>query len=510
MTRAKIFSKINEFFNSKLLFKLIIIIFIIEALWIALSASYPQAFDENFHFGLIKIYSHFWTPFLSSQPANGNAFGAVARDPSYLYHYLMSFPYRIFAHFFHNQVAQIIYLRIINIILFSIGLIFFYKIMLKTNLSKAFTNTSMLIFILIPIVPQLAGQINYDNLVFLETGLVCLLTLKAIDQLKNRVVDPKNIFSIIIISILSSITKFEFMPIFLAIAIYLIFIALKSFNYSILNILKNLQKNWQITSTVAKTLIVIFMIISLSLFIQRDGYNLIAYHTINPRCNKILSNTDCKSYSVWYHDYISHQLVTTHAINPKTNIIIYLGEWLYWIWYRLFFAVSGPVTDFANYPPLPLPSAGFIIITLVSLLAFIKLRAKLFNINNYVNLIILIILIYLTALIYEGWKTYQYTGVLELMNGRYLIPILLLGAIVAGHGINKLLTNHKLIKYGLTLIVILFFLQGGGILTFISRSNSDWLWNNQTIKKINKTAKHITKPIIVQGGKTYRSNIWFL
>src|SRR6185369_13463896 len=32
--------------------------FVFEALWVTFSALYPMAFDEDFHFGLIKLYSH--------------------------------------------------------------------------------------------------------------------------------------------------------------------------------------------------------------------------------------------------------------------------------------------------------------------------------------------------------------------------------------------------------------------------------------------------------------------
>jgi hypothetical protein len=35
-----------------------LIFFVLEGLWIACSAVYPMAFDEEFHFGLIKVYSH--------------------------------------------------------------------------------------------------------------------------------------------------------------------------------------------------------------------------------------------------------------------------------------------------------------------------------------------------------------------------------------------------------------------------------------------------------------------
>ncbi len=126
-------TRIRTFLGSRRFLWLVVGFFIFEACWIAFSAVYPQAFDEDFHFGLIQVYSHHWLPFLASQPAHANAYGAVARDPSYLYHYLMSFPYRLIALVVHGQVGQVIALRLINIALFASGLLLFRRVLLRTR-----------------------------------------------------------------------------------------------------------------------------------------------------------------------------------------------------------------------------------------------------------------------------------------------------------------------------------------------------------------------------------------
>ena len=99
------FGHISRILASRGLFLFTLCYFVIQSVWIALSAVYPQAFDEEFHFGIIKVYSHHWSPFLTKQPVGGNPYGALARDPSYLYHYLMSFPYRFIYLFTHNQTT---------------------------------------------------------------------------------------------------------------------------------------------------------------------------------------------------------------------------------------------------------------------------------------------------------------------------------------------------------------------------------------------------------------------
>src|ERR1700733_14621302 len=104
-------------------FILVLALFLVEAVWIAVSGRYPMAFDEDFHLGIIQIYAHHLSPFFASQPPNADAYGAVARDPSYLYHYLMSFPWRLITALTHNFVAQVIFMRMFSVAFFAIGLV---------------------------------------------------------------------------------------------------------------------------------------------------------------------------------------------------------------------------------------------------------------------------------------------------------------------------------------------------------------------------------------------------
>ncbi len=98
------------FLGSRTFFVITVLLFVVQASWIALSARYPQAFDEQFHLGLIRLYAQHWSPFLAHQPAGADVYGAMFRDPSYLYHYLFSFPYRLIAHFTHDETIQVIWL----------------------------------------------------------------------------------------------------------------------------------------------------------------------------------------------------------------------------------------------------------------------------------------------------------------------------------------------------------------------------------------------------------------
>src|SRR5688572_21436696 len=89
--------------------------FVFEALWVALSSVYPMAFDEDFHLGVIRLYADNFWPVLPEDAGSSGVFGAIARDPSFLFHWLMSFPYRLIGVFTDSQTATVIIMRLINI-----------------------------------------------------------------------------------------------------------------------------------------------------------------------------------------------------------------------------------------------------------------------------------------------------------------------------------------------------------------------------------------------------------
>src|SRR5579884_3649036 len=116
------------------------------------------------------------------------------------------------------------------------------------------------------------------------------------------------------------------------------------------------------------------------------------------------------------------------------------------MWYRSFFVINGPDSSYTNYPPLPFPAAGSLIVILASIWAIIKWRKKLINSSPYITFLLLISALYVVVLFADGYSTYRYTNVLELMNGRYLVPIILLLAAIAGTAIGFSLRRLKTYK----------------------------------------------------------------
>lgn len=487
-----------RFFESRRFYIFILLFFTFESVWIAFSAVYPQAFDENFHFGLIQTYSHYWLPFLQHQPPHANAYGAVARDPSYLYHYLMSFPYRFLALFLHSQTSMVIALRLINVGFFLGGLMLFRRVLMRVGLPKDITNVSLFLFVLIPIVPQLAAQINYDDLLFLMMAWICLQTFNLTDEIKRRKPRIKTILVLAITTILTTLVKYAFMPIALSIVIFLLAMAYRTYRHDLAALWLNLKQDFKKMSKLSLLGLSVGLLIAVGMFVERDGVNLIKYHAVTPDCAKVLSVKQCSAYSAWYVDYVRHQQVLIGSNSANESIVTYTGQWFYWMWYRLFFAVNGEASNFANTPPLPLPSIAAAVLAFAGAIGIIRWRSKLFKNNPYLVFLLLACVIYSLALFAKGYATYHYTATLENMNGRYLVPILLPIAAMAGLAFSFWARSSTVKKALVALLLVVLFLQGGGLLTFILNSDSTWYWPNHTVVKVNNDAQKLAKHVVVK------------
>jgi hypothetical protein len=223
----------------------------------------------------------------------------------------------------------------------------------------------------------------------------------------------------------------------------------------------------------------------------------------------VISVQQCSEYAVWIHDYLSHQSVRNHTVHVNPNPINYFLQWIYWLWYRLYFAINGPYHGFRNYPPLPLPAAAFAILFLSTVIATIAGGWRRIKSNPYLSFFALVVVLYGAILLSEGYKKYLDTGVLELMNGRYLLPILLPAAALSVTVLRPLFSKLGTAKPLIALVFIFCFLQGGGLMTFILRSDSTWNWDNRAVVHINNAARDILGPVIIDGPKTYSTPIWF-
>lgn len=494
----KITTLINTALSSSKFFPIVVGLLIVQAVWIAVSARYPLAFDENFHFGIIQLFSQQWGPFFTSTPPDSGAFGALTRDPSYLYHYLMSFPYRLIATLIHNESLQIISLRFINIAFFAAGLVAFRHLLSRLSIPRRLINFSLLMLILIPAVPFLAAHINYDNLLFLLIPVSLSLALSCSQRLRTGASFPILHFLLLIITLmLTSLVKYVFLPIAAAIVVYLLIVMVRQLGWR--QILPSVVRSFRGLKWPIQLALLVGVIVSGGLFIERYGVNIIQYRDIAPDCAKTETFEHCSQYGPWIRNYNYTQDMQLSLRSADLNFFYFSGLWVFDLLYRLFFAIS---YDYSNKPPLILPFSVALVVTVAGIVSMAMGGWAI--IRRYRSLLLPLgaTLLYGATLFYKNYQDYLTYGERVAINGRYFIPLLPIIFVFVGLTMHHMLQRLK--HFGpksqaiLAAILLALMLQGGGLLTFIVLSESNWYWQDSVVITVNQFVQMLISPLIVQ------------
>lgn len=475
----------------------IIAFLIVTSVWVAISSLYPMAFDEDFHLGIIKLYADVWNPFSFVQPSGPAPFGALETDPSYLFHYLMSFPYRLLAHFTTSETVIVIVLRFINVTLFVVAVILYRKVLLRAKVSPAITNTVLAVFVLIPVVPLLAGQINYDNLLMLIVAMVFLLAITIREKLVAKHELPAaSILWLVVLLLFTAVVKYAFLPIAVGVVFYLCY-----------EIVRALKKNDELPSAFLrdakkitwplKVGFIVLLSVGLTLCVQRYVGNIVKYHDLVPDCATVLDEERCAAYSVWNRD-------NTYAQNkPDAEIRGPIGytviDWSWGMWQRLFYTLAGPTNDYATRRPLPVPSIMAIVLVAFGAVFVLWFGKRILKEYPVFPLFLVVSGLYVAALWLQEYQMYVYTARPVAINGRYLIPLLpVLGAITAIAYV-KFFKAIKRPQYGsiFATVVLILFLQGGSIATYVVRSEPNWYWHDSFMQDANQNLQKILQSVTI-------------
>ncbi len=473
----------------------VLALFVVQAVWLAFSAAYPMAFDESYHLGLIQLHAQQWLPFLTSQPDTG-AYGAAGRDPSYLYHWLMSYPYRLVAALTHSQTAQIICLRLLNVALFAYALVLYRRVLRRVGVPAAAAHAMLLAFILIPVTPFLAATINYDNLLLVAVAWSALLAFDVLAALKAGRLPLARTAVLATVLVAASLIKYPFLPIAFVIVAALIWRAARG---RLLDA-KTWQAAWAEFRRVAlirQIVLVALLLACLGLFAERYAVNTFAYHTPVPKCDQVESDDVCLQYGPWQRDY---WLAQTKPGSWHPDLLAYTGAWIHGMWYRLYFGI-GPAPRYDTQAPLFLISRIGIGICVLLLAGLVWRWRKVFAGHPERILLFWIIVGYGLALFADNYAEYRNTGEGVAINGRYWLPLLPFFFGLGGLAWLDILRKRRAILVGTTgLVLAVMLLQGGGAMTFIVRSSDGWYWPDATVRRVNGDIRTAVSPAIFGKG----------
>jgi hypothetical protein len=444
-------------------------------------------YDENFHFDAIKLFSSQFSPILTQQPESYDEYGLLTNGGATLFHYIMSFPYRVVASFTDDLAIQVISLRLLGIAMVAAGLFFYRRLFELIGIRRIYGNLALAIFILLPIVPFVAATISYDNMLFILTPLFFIVAIKL---LKSKVLSWKNIVFFITIGCSASLVKYTFLPIFFAAFIFVSIFLLKKYKKNtvllVMKSAKSMKRVWLVCS-------IIIVGIAITLFSLVYVRNIILYRSPTPSCQKVLGNERCRSSGI---EIRNNSAFETRDTRPLVQAPDFVAQWsIQMIDWSVIVGARPIGGGVVAAKPLPIIYTTVFVIIFVGigalLMAWLSLKK---NIGWYFLLSMTAVLI--VAVFAQNYITYQTLHAPYAIQPRYLltaVPILVAFICVAA---GYVLRNSKALKVTTIVTLALLFTQGGGVVTAILSSADGWYWQNEVVLKMNHAAKKIIDPLV--------------
>lgn len=491
--------------GSNWFFAFIVAFFLFQMIWIALSAIYPMLFDEEYHLGIIDIYSRQILPFIHTQPPEAAFHGDITRYGSYMFHYLMGVPYYLINLFTNDLQTIVIAMRLICISFVIGGLFVFRAFLLRAGLTKSLTNLAIGFFTVIPLVPFALSQINYDSLAFLLTATIFYLAIRAIENSKKQALW---LILLLAISSVASLVKFTILPIAFASVLFVAIILWRKYKNKTFSTLAKQAKK---TPKFFMIISVLVLLVGIGLFVERYGVNVIKYHAIEPKCDQVHSDDSCIQYTVWRRDTTWKQN-NDNANVVRNNPLVYTTT--YWAPHifgdftvtaafvykdsrelEIRYLPSGPGSMQAS-AGAPILRYGSWFVLVASIIAISVTWKKLPN-RRLRYLVLLTLAIYASSLWLRNYSDYLNIGAGTAAQGRYFISLLIPIFAVIGLAFRHLIVR---MRYQVMFLVVALLLvsQGGGLANYILYSNSKWYWpdNRQTITQINKSTNKFLRLFI--------------
>lgn len=492
MKKLHVFSKnillhIVRISEHGLFLNFIILFFILEAAWVAISFRFPMLFDEHYHVGVIDYFAHHVSPIALHQAPSYDQYGNMAFSNASLYHYFMSFPYRIIVHLTNSFEIQIIFLRLLNVIMAACGLWLFAKVFQEIGIKKHFINLSLFFFSIIPLFIFVSATISYDNLLLPLAAYFFLVGVRIVQSEES--LNIQDHLKLIIVGLFASLVKFTFLPIFVVGVLYVIFCHLRRSDYS----LRHLAKSLHWIHSAKNYLLAAIAIVLFCLFSFRYVYPIAIYHTPLPECSQIISKERCLKNGVYY---AVEQAITTKNERDAKPLQSY-AEW--WVGsmvsqFDISAANTGDRIEFGKRLPVTnyLLTAG-VYLGVVVLIFMWRILEKT---AGWSFLIFMSMTLVVTLFLFNAAAYYSANTDLNTQT-RYALTVLPIVFVMALVAINQLLGRHIILKTVILVSVIAACSQGMGDIKHVLTSNESWYWPNSAVTtKVNEYVRNILEPLV--------------
>jgi hypothetical protein len=468
----------------------VIATFAIGGAWLSLTLDALGGYDEGYHLFIISLYRDHLSPFITIQNPAYDVVGDVTRLPSYLYHYLMSWPFRGIALVVHDAHIQLFLLRLINVGIFAAGLLVYRRVLLLLGLGKAAANMSIFFIALIPLSVQLAATLSYDNLLFLVSGMTLYVFIRLVNDKK---ISYPMLASFVILGLLGPLVKYTFLPLYIPLFALVVLVFARRHGRKCFKLIGQATDAAFQKKKIAAIGLSLLVVLSLGLFVERYGVNALKYHALNPSCERLMSKERCAKYYVWQRN--DSLLSQRNENQVDSDMFVYAGQWAKGMTTTPFYGHRIQDVDGSSLlGPLPIPTRTFQALAVIGVAVLLMAYGLLMQ-NKTRFYVLLTAYFYAVVLFMDNYHSYLTYHAPVATSGRYLLVVLPIFVGLSAYALKRLLARHRAIALGFGIVVLLLMLQGGGVLTDVMRGKASWFWDPH-FYTINSTVKNIVDPFI--------------
>ena len=474
-------TKIKKFVASRKFFWLIVLVFALQGIWFAGSFKYNMPPDESYHFNFIRLYtqqpiSH--GPFIAHEPGSYLFLGDIQQTPSFLYHYLMNFPLRLFDHVMGDMNHRVVALRIIDVVIGIFSLIVLDRIFRKIKAGPFVSNLALALFVCTGMFIWISAAISYDSMSMLGWFLLLLCLLRLQEKISLQ-----NILLVALFAILTVITKITYAPVIVAVLLAYLFMERKRLD----KLVKALVPRTSSRRTVV--LIVVFIAVC-GLALGRIGFNLARYHGVSPSCQAVHGAAACSVSTAVQRDEQVHAafLKFAQAGGQVTfNPLSFAGDWSDKMYQRTFFYLG-------HRTMIPNRAAEFVLAMAAVFVAYLFATKKTRLVESSKEALLVAALIFYTgALFLLNYHSYLHNGTDIGFQGRYLLPIVPIAYVfilkLTRQNYRRLPDARKpLLTAACILLLLAFLYEDFPALVFLK--GTDVNWYSAPTANVNLKLKH--------------------
>lgn len=489
---TKITTGIAGLLSSKYFLIFTIMLFALQSFWVALSFRFPMVFDELFHFKVIEIFTNHTTPLVLNQPLEYDAYSSFLFGSVSLYHYIMGFVLRFITIFTSSLFTQVIYLRVINLLLVTFGLYLYSKLFDAVGVKKIVSNVTIFIFSLVPLLSLVAATINYDNLIFMLTPAYLLLSVNTI-KAKNKRATTRNLIGVTVTGLFASLIKFSFLPLFVGAFIGLLLMLFRGHHSQLPKYLWNGLKLQKIKFIVIGLSAVILLS---GLFSVRYLLSIYRYGTPVPSCAVTLGVERCSANPVFSQEMKDQRTKDQRNVVPVQDYVV---DWVQLMGSGYTATAVNTTANKIESAASPIVYRASAIITgyLVIAITLYQFKSiKELHSREWFLILSAVISLIVATFLFNAMTYYDMHSNMNVQS-RYMLPIALPVMVIGAVAVNKAMGGRRSLKLILLAGFVIVSTQGSGAALHINKSSQSWYWQKPKILKTNQFIKNITDPLYI-------------